>query len=306
MNLNVTYFHKSVKLNEDQIYDAGNECPICGNSQRKMTRFTVQEKPAITLLQCQRCYGLSASHMPKIEALDEFYAGFYDNISDNNITFQDPARFAKHIQRIIPDIFSAHDPVNILDYGGGNGALSLEIARQLQPRKVHITVVDYQEAGHTVTEGITIEKKDSLKGLARLYDIVLASAVIEHIPEPGEIITDIFSVLKDGGYFYARTPWVSPLMKIAKIDFCYPGHVHDLGPAFWNRLAETFDLDADIITSMPSIVQTIFSKAFLRTLMVYLLKLPACIQCKFARKPIEPFWKFVGGWEILLKKNIGK
>lgn len=38
-----------------------------------------------------------------------------------------------------------------------------------------------------------------------------ASSVIEHLPEPMPILTNLLGSLKVGGCFYARTPWIVPV-----------------------------------------------------------------------------------------------
>lgn len=242
--------------------------------------------------------------MPKEEVLDSFYKQYYGDDTGPHITFHNPVRFARHFRKLIPNGLSLVEPMSILDYGGGDGVLSKEIAHLLNPGKMHITVVDNEESGLVGSETAILEKVASLDDLEREYDIVLAGAVIEHIPEPGDIVKKLFSLLKPGGMFYARTPWIVPLMRILNIDFGYPGHVHDLGAAFWNRSPQTLGLNAEVIVSKPSIVATTFSKAFLRTLAAHIMKFPAIIECKLIKGRGEPLWKYVGGWEVIIKKNM--
>jgi len=166
-------------------------------------------------------------------------------------------------------------------------------------------LVDYEQGPSTVPDGVTIKKTTDLADVDKPHDIFLASAVLEHISEPKPILQTIFPLLKPGGYFYARTPYILPIMKVIKrMDFSYPGHVHDMGPQFWNRLIETFSLEAEIIVSRPSIVETDFSNAFLRTLVAYLIKFPALVELTLNKTKKEPLWKYVGGWEIVLKKRV--
>ena len=305
MKFSGAYSHNSIHLHDAQIYDAGEQCPICGNAQYRQPAVELQKDPLIQLLYCQTCHGLSASYMPKEEVLDSFYRQYYSGDTEPNITFHNPVRFARHFQKLIPNGLSLVEPMSILDYGGGDGTLSKEIAHLLKPGKVHITVVDNEESGLVGSETVILKKVSNLDDLEREYDIVLASAIIEHIPEPADIVRNLFSLLKPGGLFYARTPWTVPLTRILNIDLGYPGHVHDLGAAFWNRSPQTFGLNAEVIVSQPSIVATTFPKAFLRTLAAHILKFPALVECKLIKGRSEPLWKYVGGWEVLLRKRQG-
>jgi len=297
--------HQSNNLDENQTYDATSQCPLCGSKQPRKPVVEIQRTPLIHLLACKVCGGFSASRMPRPEILHEYYSQYYKDKREKRVTFHNPKRFAKHVLRFIPDEYcSSKGSVSILDYGGGDGTLSMEIAHLLKKGQVCITVVDYEESLVPAQDGVTVEKTRDLMDVDKTHDIVLASGVLEHIPEPRTIIETLFSLLKPGGYFYARTPYILPIMKIVKnMDFTYPGHVHDMGPEFWNRLTETFSLEAEILVSQPSIVETEFSKAPCRTLVSYLLKFPAFVELAFNKTKKEPLWKYVGGWEVMLKKG---
>ena len=304
MTVRSTVYHQSRILNETQTYDATARCPVCGDQLPRETVAQIQKAPPIYLLACDACGVSSASRMPKAEVLDKYYSQYYSGRDDDHITFYNPERFARHILKFVPaHYFENRDSISICDFGGGDGASSIAIARLLKPRQINITLVDYVKDPSTVPSGVTIEKTNDLADVDKPHDIFLASSILEHIPEPKPILQTIFPLLKPGGYFYARTPYIVPLMQVIKrMDFCYPGHLHDMGPKFWNRLIETFSLDAKIVISRPSPVETKFSTNFSRTCAAHLLKFPALIELALNKTKKEPLWKYVGGWEILLKK----
>lgn len=305
MTIHITNFHPSKNLDETQTYDASTKCPLCGDRRERKPVAEIQRFPLIYLLACDGCGGLSASRMPKAEVLVEYYAEYYSDRDNHHVTFQNPKRFARHILKFIPPrFFENRHSVSICDFGGGDCALSIAIAHLLKPRQINITLVDYDEGPSTIPEGVTIEKTRDLADVDNPHDVFLASAVLEHIPEAEPILKNIFSLLKPGGYFYARTPYILPIMKvIKKIDFSYPGHVHDMGPEFWNRLTETFSLEAEILVSQPSIVETEFSKAPCRTLVSYLMKFPAFVELAFNKTKKNLLWGYVGGWEVVLRRK---
>lgn len=305
MGFCAAYFHQSIKLDKSQTYDATSRCPLCGDRRERKPVARIQRSPLIYLLACEACGGLSASRMPKSEVLHEYYDRYYSSRNDYHVTFHNPERFAKHVLKLIPShYFENKNSISICDFGGGDCALSLAIANLFKPRQINITLVDYGQGLETVQDGVAIKKTDDLTNVDKPHDIFLASAVLEHIPELKPILKAIFPLLKPGGYFYARTPYMFPIMKIVKrTDFGYPGHVHDIGPKFWDRLIERFSPEVEIITSRPSVVETEFSKAFLRTLAAYLLKFPALVELALNKTKKVPYWKCVGGWEIILRKK---
>ena len=84
------------------------------------------------------------------------------------------------------------------------------------------------------------------------FDIIIASAIVEHLPTPKTEITRLFELLNEHGLIYFRTPYVMPIIILLKrlginFDFTYPAHIHDLGQIFWDNILETFGLKMDSI-----------------------------------------------------------
>jgi hypothetical protein len=89
---------------------------------------------------------------------------------------------------------------------------------------------------------------------------------------------------------------------IGKFDLTYPAHVHDMGSGFWNRFVQTFGLQADLIVSRPSPIETAFSEAPARTIAAFIMKLPSRFELAVRHpRPIDPIWTLVGGWEATLR-----
>jgi len=246
--------------------------------------------------------------MPKPEVLADFYRRYYDS-RDEKTTCDDVSRLGRHIEGYLRPDFHRDRP-RILDFGGGDGALAIEIAQRLLQSgacsSAEIWVVDFHQPRTASHPNITIGSCDSLEKLSGRFDLVMASAVLEHIPEVNPVIKKLTSLMRGGGWFYARTPYVAPFAFLPfKIDFTFPGHVHDLGPQFWDRILETFSLNAEILRSEPSPVETLLAKHFFRTIAAAALKFPARLECllRSSRVPRRRTWKMVGGWEILLRVN---
>ncbi|KUL02964.1 MAG: Methyltransferase type 12, partial [Methanomicrobiales archaeon 53_19] len=242
--------------------------------------------------------------------LDLYYSSFYES-NDTKITFDDPKRFGRHLfDQTRKYLTNGKKTLSILYYGGGIGTISIELAKRYLDfgiPEVKVLIVDYEQSA--LIDDIPNLVINNCSALSEVkdqkFDIIIASAIIEHLPTPRTEITCLFELLNEHGLIYFRSPYVMPiilLLKKLKIDsdFTYPGHIHDLGQKFWDNVLDTFDLKNgfNILYSRPSIVETTFSKHFRRTLIAYLCKTPWYV--------LGNRWRFVGGWEILIQKGIPK
>ena len=170
--------------------------------------------------------------------------------------------------------------------------------------KVHIDLVDYNSnLSRTESAGVTVEPHETLAAVkGKQFNLVLASAVLEHIPSPRPVLVDLLSKLAPGGVFYARTPSVSPILRILQFlklpyDFTFPGHIHDLGQEFWEKVPRSVEAEAGplrVISSRPSVVETSFSHNAIRTIAAYALKSPWYL--------LGSSYRLVGGWEVVFQR----
>jgi hypothetical protein len=198
--------------------------------------------------------------------------------------------------------------IRILDYGGGDGSLAKAIANLIISRaggncRAQIDLVDYEAPGWLSDSRIIVRGHKDLDDIEGYYDLILASAVLEHVPQVNGVIRRLAALARPGAYFYARTPFMIPLARLmGKFDLTYPAHVHDMGSSFWNRFVQTFGLNADLLVSRPSLVETAFREAPTRTLAAFIMKLPSHLELALRRpRPVDPVWTFVGGWEVVLR-----
>jgi SAM-dependent methyltransferase len=295
------------RLSAHELIDRSNRCPICLSPAHREAVFRVQADPDVHLLACLNCGGFSASHMPMPQVLEEYYASYYSG-SDHEITFSEPTRFARHVVNSLPaSVFS--ERVRILDYGGGDGSLAKAVAERLiglgRTSGAEILVVDY--ASHTAvsTSQVLVRHQLPSAPIDDRYDLILASAILEHIPDLHALLRMLYSAIAPSGSFYARTPYVVPLLKrFARLDFTYPAHVHDMGVTFWNQAPHTFGWDLQVVVSRPSVVANTVRKDPLRALAAIMLKMPAYLEGLLSpRGRTTRFWHFVGGWEIVFQRR---
>lgn len=328
--MDVTCFHKGTHLSESDLCEEDIHCPICQSTNRTNAPV-LQEAPEIYLKQCQNCFAVSASRLPTEKTLDLYYSSFYQ-LNDDKVTFDDPKRFGWHLFDQTRKYLTGKKTLSILDYGGGIGTISIELAKRYLDSgvpEVKVIIVDYEQTAIiSDSPNLVINRYSTLSEVKdQNFDIIIASAIVEHLPTPKTEITRLFELLNEHGLIYFRTPYVMPIIILLKkphdapgatgipdknigghfhtklridFDFTYPAHIHDLGQIFWDNILETFDLKNgfNILSSRPSIVETTFSKHFGRTLIAYL--------CKAPWYALGNRWRFVGGWEIVIQKATSK
>lgn len=307
MQINGALFHTTKQMLEDELLPASEACDFCGNKDRRVV-YQLQQSPDVWLLKCSDCCCASASRMPTPQALNDYYATYYKSPSsseDEQVTFDAPERFGRHLARHFR-VPREVPTIRILDFGGGDGTVALVTGKELLRRGVQaidITVIDYNETLVSSDDpALTMKKVQTLDELnADQFDLVLASAVIEHIPDASLTLNSLLDKLCAGGTLYARTPHSLPFMKLAKslggkYDFTFPAHVHDMGQDFWESYcAKQLGKTVTVQVSRPSIVQTAFRQHFLRTLVATCLK---SLWYIFGRRHT-----LVGGWEVFLQKR---
>lgn len=303
--MRATYYHAGRHLEEAELEPALEQCPVCGGKAPRPELLALQTRPPIALLECPLCRACSASRMPRQAVLDEYYAGYYKG-AEARVTCSNPEAFARHIVRRMKPRNDG-GPLRLLDVGGGDGTIGQAVASQLRRRQPSATfvldVVDYGPLASPAHDWLQMRLFRQLEEIHGQYDVVLASGVVEHIPDAHAALRRLFQAVRPQGWFYARTPFVAPVARLHKaVDFTYPGHLHDMGCAFWNRVVETFALQASLVLSQPSFVETTLAQAPLRTALAHLLKLPARLEdaLSSARRK-DRCWTLVGGWEIVLQ-----
>lgn len=291
--MRATTAHRSVHVGREDVVDCRARCPICGSDAPREAVAPLQRDPDIDFLACRRCRGTSASHMPAAGFLERYYAGYHDGRSAR-VTFGDSRRFARHVVSSLPEMRGS---VRILDFGGGDGTLAVAIARRLlegRATNIDITVADWSEGVvDTGDARIHIDACRTIDSAAGNCDLVLASAVLEHVPDLRTLLPALVARVRPGGVLYVRTPYIVPLRKLVAVDVGFPAHVHDLGSDFWSALGQWFPSPLRTIVSRPSPVAASWRREPLRALTSYVLKIPG---------RVSRAWPFVGGWEAVLER----
>lgn len=311
MTIATTTYHRSRHLSEAELLPASPGCPWCGSRDRvRLARL--QAQPEVDLLECRNCHACSASRMPTAATLASYYGSYYDDDQFKTdvgvkVTIGDPRHMGRSLALWMrPRV--ALRALRVLDFGGGDGTVAAlaadELLRTGAVASASVTVVDYNdETMQPPDPRIGIEHFRELDQVAgRQFDVVMASAVVEHIPDGRAVVDRLLELVRPGGVFYARTPQMAAFVHFAdrlglSLDFTYPGHVHDLGQRFWEGFFSSSAMAGrfGIVLSKPSLVEACFRRAPFRATMAYLCKLPWYL---LGRR-----WQYVGGWEIVVERR---
>lgn len=182
----------------------------------------------------------------------------------------------------------------------------MQLRKKISQISIEILVVDYCNHLYKTdgSDGIIMKHAFSLNDVdvKEKFDLIIASAVIEHLPKPADDIKKLFILLRMGGYIYFRTPYVYPLWRdLKRIGITYymdyPIHIWDLGGKWYENLASYVKYekkDIRLILSKPSVVEESFKNNFWLALVSYILKAPWYVCHR---------WSYVGGWEAIYKKD---
>ena len=279
-------------------------CPICGYTGYRRPLIALQDAPPVHLLAC-RCGCISASRMPREEVLRDYYKYYYATI-DGTTTFDGSDRFSRHLFRSLG--VAPRSSIRILDFGGGiEAAISRSLARrfiQRGTRSVEIALVDYNASCPREWDAIIVDCYQSLPEATRSggFEVVVASGIVEHIPYPRDVMLALLNSLSRGGRAYFRTPAMSSLIKTAallgvRIDFTFPGHVHDMGQPFWENVLTVLGVSSTfrLIRSRPAIVETEFLAHPSRTVIAHAFKWPWFV--------LRRSYSMVGGWEAVFARD---
>jgi SAM-dependent methyltransferase len=166
---------------------------------------------------------------------------------------------------------------------------------------IEINVVDYVECVASRDPRISIQAQRPGAPIP-VADVILASAVLEHLTDPMESLTQLFRALGRDGLLYIRTPAVAGFLELAtacgrQLDFTFPAHLHDFGQRFWENILNLIPngSEFEILHSAPSLVETDFRRHPWHTLAAHIAKAPWRV--------LGERYTLVGGWEIVFTRK---
>jgi SAM-dependent methyltransferase len=169
-------------------------CPACEFEKYRERG----QKNGFQIVSCQRCGTLYTSALP---ATGQDYNEYY---SDDNLSV--PEFINRRLDEIISEFSPYRQNGRLLDVGFGAGAVLEAAARAgwtalgvevSKPAAEHARMLGYEVF---CGELAAARYPDSH------FDVVVASEILEHVPEPRAILHEIARILRPGGLMWATTP----------------------------------------------------------------------------------------------------
>jgi ubiquinone/menaquinone biosynthesis C-methylase UbiE len=291
-------YHQGKFINDTEVQKIKN-CPYC-KSNYIVTIKREENTSDGFWMHCKKCSLNFVNQVPFNWVLDNYYHNYYNIDKVQKVTADNPMRIANRIYRKVSSELKKRKTkhLKILDWGGGDGTLSVLLAgNYFKDFKVEITNVDYHSENnlnYKLYPNINYVALKNLDEINQEFDLIICSAILEHVPNINENIVIIFKLLSANGCIYFRTPYMIPFKKLlGKFqDMTYPAHIYDIGYDFYEFIASEYCVKTLYLG--PSVIETTLSENLLRTLLSFFFKLPYNI---LGRK-----WKFVGGVEFVAKK----
>lgn len=166
-----------------------NSCPGCKSP--KSTPFG--NKNGFTIKRCRDCGSIYTIEDVTWE-YDDYYGGENPEI---------PEFVTRRAAEILAGFESYRQTNNLVDVGFGAGTL-LDAANGWNKYGVEVarSAVDNAKPEWSTFYG-TLEQAAYP---SEFFDVVLASEIIEHCPDPRELIEEVHRILRPGGVFWATTP----------------------------------------------------------------------------------------------------
>ncbi len=205
-------------------------CPACAATAER----GLGQKNKLQISSCRSCGTLYAYYATGAGASENYDVYYHEA----NLTV--PAFIDKRLDEIITDFARFRQSNRLLDIGCGAGSL-LQAAQRAgwEAEGVEVSrpsVEHVRRAGFKVFHG----ELSAARYADEQFDVVTASEVLEHVPDPQMMLVEIARILRPGGLFWGTTPHgrglSAQLLGIAWSTVSPPEHLQLFSLAGMHRL----------------------------------------------------------------------
>jgi SAM-dependent methyltransferase len=184
-------------MREDKLHTNEYHCAACGS----VGGIKRGEKNGFDIIYCRSCKSLYTARAAADTSTAHDYDSYYDQ---ENLSA--PDFINKRCDEIVAEFAPYRQTARLLDVGFGAGTLMEAAARA--GWSVSGVEVSQTAAEHVRGLGFDVfcgELKDA-QYPGDYFDVVMASEVLEHVPEPRPLIAEMARIVRPGGLLWATTP----------------------------------------------------------------------------------------------------
>jgi len=221
-----------------------HSCCLCNATEFEL--ITTNISFGVDILRCSQCKLIQSEYVSE-DALRDYYSDYYrgaltetDIIELRKLSHRQAVSQMDYIASILPDVRFG----NVLEIGSGLGELAKILAAS--HGNVYVTEADPQYVRHLKKESrLSCIEGCELKSDAysQFFDFLVLSHVLEHLPNPLELLNDISRILKKDGYLFVELPNESEML--LNHNFQGKGHLYFFTIGTFNALIArhgSFDL----------------------------------------------------------------
>jgi SAM-dependent methyltransferase len=115
---------------------------------------------------------------------------------------------------------------DVLEVGASRGFLQLELASRWPTARIRGVELSLAAAGEATRRGADVHAGGTEHLPSGELDLVVAIAVLEHVPSPTEFLTELRRLLRPGGHLVL----IQPTQAVPSYDIFFVDHLHHFGP----------------------------------------------------------------------------
>lgn len=184
-------------------------CPICGSDS---FGELAQRADGIKVLRCENCSMGFVESRP-VEPQSLYGDSYFDAVADTGVGYLDYESVASHsLSWVIKLVGLLAPQSDILDVGCANGYLLRMLGSAYQRFGVEPNLRMASECREAGIDVIAADICDLAVGeaWANRFDVITATAVLEHVPDMRLALEQIRQMLRPGGVLIFETPFVPP------------------------------------------------------------------------------------------------
>ncbi len=186
-------------------------CPVCAANDLKAimrAKDTDSLRLQYSIVQCPQCLACITNPQPHPDDIWKLYdarssADFVP--SSKGIRELRQYFFRRYINNILRNVTG--DRLRVLDYGCGDGLLSLLLSQH--PRCEHVTASDFHSmAPHYISPSAKLSyiAHDAFAESTTHYDLILCRQVLEHLHDPVACLELFHTRMNDGAWIVVEVP----------------------------------------------------------------------------------------------------